>query len=125
MDHTTPNKRAEVAARRRARYQRDRKATIARNKRWRLANPTKYSAIQQRWKSTSPKGIYSLLKKHSAYRGLSVMSQAAFVAWYVTEPKVCVYCGLTESQLLGTPTFNGRVYRRLTIDRMDSVHVRS
>ena len=66
-----------------------------------------------------PNAIYSHIKANN--RHLLLISKESFVDWYISEPKVCYYCGIPESYMTKYPRFFvGSVVRRLSIDRLDN-----
>lgn len=89
-----------------------------RNKAWRQANRQKLQKNERRY-NLSPKGIYKKLVQSE--RSWEVdMTQAEFSEWYLSQPKICYYCGLPQEMLRTIPDrYNNRTYR-LTVDRVDS-----
>ncbi len=74
------------------------------------------------WRLT-PAGIYSNLKgriNHREKRSL-LFTPEAFVTWYVSQDKRCVYCRLTEEEFLNAfQSHYKRHLTRLTIDRKNN-----
>ena len=106
-------------------YLKNREKIIARTKeRYLRLKDTEEWKIKRRkrrlnWDKT-PKGIYRILKsnchkKSRKIRGIAVLiSQDKFLKWYEKSPKVCYYCGVTESK------FKEKVGTRLSIDRKNN-----
>lgn len=87
-------------------------------KNYRKAHREKFLMSNRRYDKT-PKGAYKKLKQ--SIRGHKVsIAQKEFVEWFVSQPKTCFYCGLTEDELQTVKdSYNNKTYR-LSIDRLDS-----
>lgn len=48
------------------------------------------------------------------------MTQEQFTEWYLSQPKICSYCGITVENLKKIPDSYNNKTHRMTIDRMDS-----
>jgi len=48
------------------------------------------------------------------------ITREEFIEWYENEPKICVYCGLTEKEAKKYITFCSGRFGRLTIDCKDN-----
>ena len=87
------------------------------------------SAYSKEYRKT-PEGIYNLIKGRNTFRRKHpnqfllpkpvVITREEFTEWYVNEPKVCHYCGLTEAESKKYITFCSGRFGRLTIDCMDN-----
>jgi len=89
--------------------------------------------LNQRHKvfDSSPKGIYKKLKSQERakqnlgrkylYQHKVLIPQESFVKWYLSQPKICYYCGITEEQLQSIPDAYNNKMKRMSIDRMNSM----
>jgi len=93
------------------------------NKEWRKEHPRADAKYQRRWRQkNSVRSIYVTLKQSAKRRGLPLkFSLKEFKSWYRKQPKLCVYCGISEEEwgLLQQKTGEGHA-QRLSIDRIDS-----
>jgi len=72
--------------------------------------------------SKTASGIYSQLKGRIKFFGNKplTITRDEFIEWYASQPKLCVYCDLTEENLQKViNSFNDFTYR-LSIDCMDN-----
>ena len=69
-------------------------------------------------------GIRARLRKQSGYEVIEMaFSLEEFIEWYNKQEKKCVYCGITEQELLtlkDDKMLLNRKYKSLTIDRKDN-----
>ncbi len=105
-------------------YLKNKEYILASNKRYYQKNKKriyeKHKESIKRFHYT-PKGHYKIIKRNAKKRGLSVLSQEAFLHWYDKQDKSCVYCGVSEEVVKKYPAkVRGIEVRRLTVDRKDN-----
>ena len=86
-------------------------------------------AYSKKYRKTAS-GIYQLIKSRNTFRRNRPnqfllpkpvkISREDFVKWYDNEPKVCVYCGLTEPEAKKFIVFCSGRFGRLTIECKDN-----
>jgi len=94
---------------------------------WRCKECAKKYSKQYR---KTPSGIYQLIKGRNIFRRNHPnqfllpkpvkITREEFIEWYENEPKICVYCGLTEKEAKKYITFCSGRFGRLTIDCKDN-----
>ena len=71
----------------------------------------------------TPRGVYTNLKGRITHREKRKLyfTIDEFVGWYNAQPKICVYCGLTEEEFIKAfqPHYK-RKMKRLTVDRKNN-----
>jgi len=71
----------------------------------------------------TPGGIYTNLKGRITHREKRELcfTRDEFIEWYESQPKICVYCGLTEQEFIKAfqPHYK-RKMKRLTVDRKNN-----
>lgn len=73
--------------------------------------------VESVWRQTAP-GVYCMLRNGAIKRKVPFeVEKEAFFEWYQSEPKRCVYCGMTPEEIR---VYKGHDALRLTVDRMDS-----
>ena len=92
---------------------------------WIKANPEKHKENSRRSiliYDKTPKAFYKTIKINSKHRGMNVLiTRDIFVQWYISQNKICYYCGITEDKLYLLPKRNnGSQVRRLTVDRLNN-----
>ncbi len=106
-------------------YKKNREKINLKVKLWREANPERtkemMKGINDRYYKT-PKAFYKALKQSSRKRDMPIkIGKEEFVQWYLSQIKVCYYCGIPEEKLYLLPKMrNRKEVKRLTIDRLDN-----
>lgn len=107
-------------------YLRNRERIRQKQKEWRIKRNGYQSPnhlFNQRKFHQSPKGIFKNIIGNAKRRGIEVLfTQTEFLAWLDIQPKECSYCQIPETLLLHCePSVAGRINRRLSVDRIDSL----
>ena len=109
-----------ICAYNREKYIKNSRYFLEKGKHWRKNNSEKYEEYRKKWRTTSPVGIYGIVKQNSKKSGYKdLISKSEFVRWWNEQSQKCFYCGISLQELsLIKDNQNNRV-KRLTIDKLN------